>query len=625
MQTTFHYDVIVIGAGHAGCEAAQAAARMGAKTCVITMDMNKIAQMSCNPAIGGIAKGQIVREVDALGGGTGEVTDACAIQFRMLNRSKGPAMWSPRAQCDRPRFIQEWRHRLETQENLSIWQDEATEILVENGRIIGVDTLWGARFLAGAVVITAGTFLGGLMHVGRRQVRGGRCAEPAALFLTESITKHGIRSARMKTGTPVRIDARSVHFDEMEEQPGETDYHRFSYISPLRPLPQLPCWTCETNAKVHEVLRRGLPESPLYNGQIQSIGPRYCPSIETKIVTFPDREKHPLFLEPEGLNNNELYLNGFSSSLPMEIQLEALRQIPCFRDIVVFRPGYAIEYDFFDPTQLKHSLESKIIEGLFFAGQVNGTTGYEEAAGQGIVAGINAAQKCAGGEALKLGRDEAYIGVLIDDLVTKGVDEPYRMFTSRAEYRILLRQDNADVRLTPIAEKLGTATAERTARFHKKKKHIDEIIRFCHDFPIKAPRINPFLEKIGSTPLSGGCRLADLINRPQISLLNLAEQVDALATLFNSISVDREEVIEAAEIEMKYSGYISRERAMAEKMQRLEAIRIRGRFNYAELTQISTEGRQKLAAIDPETLAQASRIPGVSPSDVSVLLVLLGR
>ena len=625
MQTTFHYDVIVIGAGHAGCEAAQAAARMGAKTCVITMDMNKIAQMSCNPAIGGIAKGQIVREVDALGGGTGEVTDACAIQFRMLNRSKGPAMWSPRAQCDRPRFIQEWRHRLETQENLSIWQDEATEILVENGRIIGVDTLWGARFLAGAVVITAGTFLGGLMHVGRRQVRGGRCAEPAALFLTESITKHGIRSARMKTGTPVRIDARSVHFDEMEEQPGETDYHRFSYISPLRPLPQLPCWTCETNAKVHEVLRRGLPESPLYNGQIQSIGPRYCPSIETKIVTFPDRDKHPLFLEPEGLNNNELYLNGFSSSLPMEIQLEALRQIPCFRDIVVFRPGYAIEYDFFDPTQLKHSLESKIIEGLFFAGQVNGTTGYEEAAGQGIVAGINAAQKCAGGEALKLGRDEAYIGVLIDDLVTKGVDEPYRMFTSRAEYRILLRQDNADVRLTPIAEKLGTATAERTARFHAKKKHIDEIIQFCHDFPIKAPRINPFLEKIGSTPLSGGCRLADLINRPQISLQNLAEQVNALATLFNSISVDREEVIEAAEIEMKYSGYISRERAMAEKMQRLEAIRIRGRFNYAELTQISTEGRQKLAAIDPETLAQASRIPGVSPSDVSVLLVLLGR
>ena len=625
MQTTFHYDVIVIGAGHAGCEAAQTAARMGAKTCVITMDMNKIAQMSCNPAIGGIAKGQIVREVDALGGGTGEVTDVCAIQFRMLNRSKGPAMWSPRAQCDRPRFIQQWRRRLETQENLAIWQDEATEILVENGRIVGVDTLWGARFYGGAVVITAGTFLGGLMHVGQKQVRGGRCAEPAAEFLTESITKYGIRAARMKTGTPVRIDARSVHFDEMEEQPGETDYHRFSYISPLRPLPQLPCWTCETNAKVHEVLRRGLPESPLYNGQIQSIGPRYCPSIETKIVTFPDREKHPLFLEPEGLDNNELYLNGFSSSLPMDIQLEALRQIPCFRDIKVFRPGYAIEYDFFDPTQLKHSLESKIIEGLFFAGQVNGTTGYEEAAGQGMIAGINAALKCSGGEAFKLGRDEAYIGVLIDDLVTKGVDEPYRMFTSRAEYRILLRQDNADVRLTPYAEKLGTATAERASRFHEKKKHIDEIIRFCHDFPIKAPRINPFLESIGSTPLSGGCRLSDLINRPQISLLNLAEQVKPLAMLFDGISVDREEIIEAAEIEMKYSGYISRERAMAEKMQRLEAIRIRGRFNYAELTQISTEGRQKLAAIDPETLAQASRIPGVSPSDISVLLVLLGR
>ena len=625
MQTTFHYDVIVIGAGHAGCEAAQTAARMGAKTCVITMDMNKIAQMSCNPAIGGIAKGQIVREVDALGGGTGEVTDACAIQFRMLNRSKGPAMWSPRAQCDRPRFIQQWRRRLETQENLAIWQDEATEILVENGRIVGVDTLWGARFYGGAVVITAGTFLGGLMHVGQKQVRGGRCAEPAAEFLTESITKYGIRAARMKTGTPVRIDARSVHFDEMEEQPGETDYQRFSYISPLRPLPQLPCWTCETNAKVHEVLRRGLPQSPLYNGQIQSIGPRYCPSIETKIVTFPDREKHPLFLEPEGLDNNELYLNGFSSSLPMNIQLEALRQIPCFRDIKVFRPGYAIEYDFFDPTQLKHSLESKIIEGLFFAGQVNGTTGYEEAAGQGMIAGINAALKCSGGEAFKLGRDEAYIGVLIDDLVTKGVDEPYRMFTSRAEYRILLRQDNADVRLTPYAEKLGTATAARASRFHEKKKHIDEIIRFCHDFPIKAPRINPFLESIGSTPLSGGCRLSDLINRPQISLLNLAEQVKPLAMLFDGISVDREEIIEAAEIEMKYSGYIARERAMAEKMQRLEAIRIRGRFNYAELTQISTEGRQKLAAIDPETLAQASRIPGVSPSDISVLLVLLGR
>ena len=625
MPTTFHYDVIVVGAGHAGCEAARAAALLGARTCLITMDMNKIAQMSCNPAIGGIAKGQIVREVDALGGGTGEVTDACAIQFRMLNRSKGPAMWSPRAQCDRPRFIQEWRRRLENTPNLDMWQDEATEIIVEKGRICGVETMWGARFEAGAVVVTAGTFLNGLMHVGRRQVKGGRCAEPAAAFLTDSITKHGIRAARMKTGTPVRIDARSVHFDLMTEQPGETDYHRFSYISPLRPLPQLPCWTCETNADVHEVLRRGLPESPLYNGQIQSIGPRYCPSIETKIVTFPDRDKHPLFLEPEGLDNNELYLNGFSSSLPMEIQLEALRKIPCFSDIKVYRPGYAIEYDFFDPTQLRHSLESKIVEGLFLAGQVNGTTGYEEAAGQGLVAGINAALKCSGSEPFTLGRDEAYIGVLIDDLVTKGVDEPYRMFTSRAEYRILLRQDNADVRLTPYAERIGTCSAERSRRLHAKKENIDEIVRFCHEFPIKAPRINPYLEALGSTPLKGGCRLAELINRPEVTLLNLAAEVQPLAELMDKISMDREEIIEAAEIEMKYHGYIARERALADKMQRLEAIRIRDRFDYAAITQLSTEARQKLAAINPETLAQAGRIPGVSPSDISVLLVLLGR
>ena len=625
MSTTFQYDVIVVGAGHAGCEAAVAAARMGARTCIITMDMNKIAQMSCNPAIGGIAKGQIVREIDALGGYTGVVTDASAIQFRMLNRSKGPAMWSPRAQCDRMRFIQEWRKVLENTENLHIWQDEVAEIIVENGRIVGVDTVWGARFMAGSVVITVGTFLRGLMHVGKKQVPGGRCSEPAASFLTESITKYGIRSARMKTGTPVRIDARSVHFDEMEVQPGENDFHRFSYVSESRPLPQLTCWTCATNAEVHRILQQGLPDSPLYNGQIQSIGPRYCPSIETKIVTFPDRDTHPLFLEPEGLDTNELYLNGFSSSLPMEIQLEALKKMPCFRDIVVYRPGYAIEYDFFDPTQLKHTLESKIVEGLFFAGQVNGTTGYEEAAGQGLIAGVNAALKCSGGDAFTLGRDEAYIGVLIDDLVTKGVDEPYRMFTSRAEYRILLRQDNADMRLTPYAEKLGIADEKRLQKFYTKKHNIDKIIDFCKNFSIKAPKINPFIESIGSTPLRNGCKLYDLINRPQVTLDNISTQIPAFRELLNNIPQDAEETIEAAEIEMKYHGYISRERDLADKMQRLESIKIQGKFNYEELTQLSTEARQKLSAINPETLAQASRIPGVSPSDISVLLVLLGR
>lgn len=625
MQTIFHYDVIVVGAGHAGCEAASAAARMGAKTCLLTMDMNKIAQMSCNPAIGGIAKGQIVREIDALGGLTGEVTDATAIQFRMLNRSKGPAMWSPRAQCDRARFITEWRHRLENTPNLHIWQDEATEILSEGGKVCGLRTIWGAEFRAPAVIITAGTFLRGLMHIGRKQVSGGRCAEPAASFLTASIEALGIRSARMKTGTPVRIDKRSVHLDEMELQPGETDFHRFSFISPLRPLPQLPCWTCETNERVHEVLRSGLADSPLYNGQIQSIGPRYCPSIETKLVTFPDRNHHPLFLEPEGIDTNELYLNGFSSSLPMDVQIEALKQMPCFRDVVVYRPGYAIEYDFFDPTQLYHTLESKVVEGLYFAGQVNGTTGYEEAAGQGIVAGINAALKCGGSAPFTLHRDEAYIGVLIDDLVTKGVDEPYRMFTSRAEYRILLRQDNADARLTPYAERFGLATPERLQRFHRKSEGIAAILDFCKNFPIKAPRINPFLERLGTAPLHGGCKLFDLINRPQISLANLADEVKGFSEFLSQIDSDREETIEAAEIEMKYHGYIARERALADKMQRLEHILIRGRFNYDELTQLSTEARQKLKSIDPETLAQASRIPGVSPSDISVLLVLLGR
>lgn len=625
METVFHYDVVVVGAGHAGCEAASAAARMGAKTCLVTMDMNKIAQMSCNPAVGGIAKGQIVREIDALGGQMGEVTDATAIQFRMLNRSKGPAMWSPRAQCDRARFITEWRHRLENTPNLNIWQDEVTEVIAEHGVVKGVRTIWGATLMARAVVITAGTFLRGLMHIGRKQVSGGRCAEPAATFLTESINRLGIRSARMKTGTPVRIDKRSVHLDEMTVQPGETDYHRFSYISPMRPLPQLPCWTTDTNAEVHEVLRSGLADSPLYNGQIKSIGPRYCPSIETKLVTFPDRDHHPLFLEPEGVETNELYLNGFSSSLPMNVQIEALKRIPCFRDIVVYRPGYAIEYDFFDPTQLHHSLETKAVSGLFFAGQVNGTTGYEEAAGQGLMAGINAALKCAGSEPFVLHRDEAYIGVLIDDLVTKGVDEPYRMFTSRAEYRILLRQDNADIRLTPYAEKFGLATAERLQRFHAKKEKIGEIIDFCKQYPIKPNDINAFLEEVGTTPLQRGCKLFDLINRPQLSLLKLADVIAPFKEFLAAITSDAEETIEAAEIEMKYHGYIARERAMADKMQRLENIKIRGHFDYDSITQLSTEARQKLTSIDPETLAQASRIPGVSPSDISVLLVLMGR
>lgn len=625
METVFHYDVVVAGAGHAGCEAASAAARMGAKTCLVTMDMNKIAQMSCNPAVGGIAKGQIVREIDALGGQMGEVTDATAIQFRMLNRSKGPAMWSPRAQCDRARFITEWRHRLENTPNLNIWQDEVTEVIAEQGVVKGVRTIWGATLMARAVVITAGTFLRGLMHIGRKQVSGGRCAEPAAAFLTESINSLGIRSARMKTGTPVRIDKRSVHLDEMTVQPGETDYHRFSYISPMRPLPQLPCWTTDTNAEVHEVLRSGLADSPLYNGQIKSIGPRYCPSIETKLVTFPDRDHHPLFLEPEGVETNELYLNGFSSSLPMNVQIEALKRIPCFRDIVVYRPGYAIEYDFFDPTQLHHSLETKAVSGLFFAGQVNGTTGYEEAAGQGLMAGINAALKCTGSEPFVLHRDEAYIGVLIDDLVTKGVDEPYRMFTSRAEYRILLRQDNADIRLTPYAEKFGLATAERLQRFHAKKEKIGEIIDFCKQYPIKPNDINAFLEEVGTTPLQRGCKLFDLINRPQLSLLKLADVIAPFKEFLDAITSDAEETIEAAEIEMKYHGYIARERAMADKMQRLENIKIRGHFDYDSITQLSTEARQKLTSIDPETLAQASRIPGVSPSDISVLLVLMGR
>ena len=630
MDTTFHYDVIVIGAGHAGCEAACAAARMGARTVVITIDMNKIAQMSCNPAVGGIAKGQIVREVDALGGQMGEVTDATAIQFRMLNRSKGPAMWSPRAQCDRIRFIAEWRRRLENTDNLDIWQDEVSEIITRNGEACGVRTVWGAEFYAKSIIITAGTFLNGLMHIGRKTVAGGRCAEPASTFLTEAITALGIESLRMKTGTPVRIDARSVHFDEMEVQPSEDDFHRFSFISPQRPLPQLHCWTCETNAEVHRVLRSGLEDSPLFNGQIQSIGPRYCPSIETKLVTFADRESHPLFLEPEGIDTNELYLNGFSSSLPMHVQIEALKQIPCFRDLRVYRPGYAIEYDFFPPTQLHHTLESKQVAGLFFAGQVNGTTGYEEAAGQGMVAGINAALRCAGNSSFTLRRDEAYIGVLIDDLVTKGVDEPYRMFTSRAEYRILLRQDNADARLTPYAERFGTATAERSERFRQKQTAIETLLNTARAANIKPSEANALLERCNSQPLKHGAKLFELIARPELqaadfqALRNVPE-VDTFFNALDALANDKDETLEAAEVLIKYDGYIARERQLADKMQRLEDLNIRGKFDYAALTQLSTEARQKLAAIDPETLAQASRIPGVSPSDISVLLVLMGR
>ena len=621
----FNYDVLVIGGGHAGCEAAAASANMGAKTCLITMDMNKIGQMSCNPAIGGIAKGQIVREIDALGGQMGIVTDKTAIQFRMLNIGKGPAVWSPRAQCDRGKFIWEWRTILDHTDNLDIWQDQADELLVANGEAIGVKTIWGAEFYAKSIIITAGTFLNGLMHVGRKMVEGGRCAEPAVHNFTESITRWGITTARMKTGTPVRIDKRSVHFEDMEEQPGDSDFHQFSYMGEHRVLKQLPCWTCYTNKKVHETLKSGLADSPLYNGQIQSTGPRYCPSIETKLVTFPDKDQHPLFLEPEGEDTNEMYLNGFSSSMPMDIQLNALHEIPALRDAKIYRPGYAIEYDYFDPTQLKHSLESKIIKGLFFAGQVNGTTGYEEAGGQGTVAGINAALHCVGDKTFEMNRDESYIGVLIDDLTTKGVDEPYRMFTSRAEYRILLRQDDADARLTEKAYELGIAKRDRYDWWIEKKEAIERIIEFCANYPIKKDEINPKLEALGTTPLRAGCKLIDLIARPHLNLTNLSEIIPDLKTALDAPANRKEEITEAAEIKMKYKGYIERERLIADKMHRLEDIKIKGRFNYSELHEISTEGRQKLERIDPETLAQASRIPGVSPSDINVMLVLLGR
>ena len=621
----YKYDVIVIGGGHAGCEAATAAAHMGAHTCLITMDMNKIAQMSCNPAVGGIAKGQIVREIDALGGQMGLVTDNTAIQFRMLNIGKGPAVWSPRAQCDRGKFIWEWRTMLDRTDNLDVWQDQADELIVENGEAVGVTTIWGVEFRAKSVIVTAGTFLNGLMHVGRHKIEGGRCAEPAVHYFTESITRHGIVSARMKTGTPVRIDKRSVHFEDMEIQQGDSGFHRFSYMGQERKLKQLPCWTCYTNGEVHEVLKGGLADSPLFNGQIQSTGPRYCPSIETKLVTFPDKDQHPLFLEPEGENTNEMYLNGFSSSMPLDIQLEAIHKIPALRDAKIYRPGYAIEYDYFDPTQLKHSLESKILSGLFFAGQVNGTTGYEEAGGQGLVAGVNAAIHCNGGEPFVMNRDESYIGVLIDDLTTKGVDEPYRMFTSRAEYRILLRQDDADSRLTEKAYNLGIATRKRYDWWLEKKEAIERIIRFCEDTPINKEHINPQLEALGTTPLRAGCKLVDLVTRPNLTLQNLSEIIPSLKEILESPKNRKEEMTEAAEIKMKYKGYIDRERIVADKMHRLENIKIKGRFDYATLHEISTEGRQKLSSIEPETLAQASRIPGVSPSDINVLLVLLGR
>ena len=646
---TLKYDVVVIGGGHAGCEAACAAANMGAKTLLVTMDMNKIAQMPCNPAIGGIAKGQIVREIDALGGQTGLVTDATSLQFRMLNVGKGPAVWSPRAQCDRGKFIWQWRAHLDATPNLDIWQDQACELLTDspacsstseaakpsgdgiatNRTVKGVRTIWGADILARSVIITAGTFLNGLLHIGRKMIPGGRIAEPAVTGLTESITRLGIRTARMKTGTPVRIDKRSVDFSLLDEQPGEEHPYMFSYVATEskrnRRLKQLPCWTVNTNTAVHEVLRSGLKDSPLYNGQIQSIGPRYCPSIETKLVTFPDREQHPLFLEPEGEETNEMYLNGFSSSLPMETQIEALRHIPAFKNLKVYRPGYAIEYDFFDPTQLKHTLESKIVDGLFMAGQVNGTTGYEEAAGQGLVAGVNAALKCVGTEEFVLHRDEAYIGVLIDDLVTKGVDEPYRMFTSRAEFRILLRQDDADRRLTERAYHLGLASQQRYDWWVQKKNAIEEIEDFCYNYPIKPKFINDALEHLGTTPLQFGVKLADLIARPQLSIRSLTPYIPQLQERIDRLPNRKEEIVEAAEIRIKYKGYIERERIVAEKMHRLENIRITGHFKYAELQSLSTEARQKLTAIDPVTLAQASRIPGVSPSDINVLLVLMGR
>lgn len=621
----FLYDVIVIGGGHAGCEAAVAAANMGARTCLITMDMNKIAQMSCNPAVGGIAKGQIVREIDALGGEMAHVTDATAIQFRMLNKGKGPAVWSPRAQCDRGKYIWTWRSVIDSTQNLNVWQDQADSLIVENGQAVGVKTIWGVTFHAKSVVITAGTFLNGLLHIGRTHLPGGRIAEPAVPHFTESITRWGIRSYRMKTGTPVRLDKRSIHFEDTEIEPGDNDFHQFSYMGPHRVLKQLPCWTCWTNKEVHDTLRAGLADSPLFNGQIQSTGPRYCPSIETKLVTFPDKDRHPLFIEPEGEDTNEMYLNGFSSSMPIDVQINAIHKIPALRDAVAYRPGYAIEYDYFDPTQLNHSLESKVLSGLFFAGQVNGTTGYEEAAGQGLVAGTNAAIHCGGGEPLVMQRDDSYIGVLIDDLCTCGVDEPYRMFTSRAEYRILLRQDDADARLTEKSYRLGLAKRDRYDWWLEKKEHVERIIHYCETTSIRPTDVNGLLEHIGTTPLRTGCKLSELVCRPQLGLTDLCEVLPNLKEILEAPKNRKEEIREAAEIRIKYKGYIDRERIVADKMHRLEDIKIKGHFDYANLHELSTEARQKLVRIDPDTLGQASRIPGVSPSDINVLIVLMGR
>lgn len=622
----FKYDIIVIGGGHAGNEAACAAANMGSKTLLITMDMNKIGQMSCNPAVGGIAKGQIVREIDALGGQMGIVTDRSAIQFRMLNRSKGPAMWSPRSQSDRHQFILQWIKILTNTPNLFIWQDTVKQILIENGQVKGVLTALGIEISAKCVILTAGTFLSGLIHIGKNQLIGGRISEPASFGITEQLKSLGFTTGRMKTGTPARIDGRTIDFSVLKEQQGENDFHKFSFLTDVkRELKQMSCWITYTNENTHEILRNGLPESPLYNGQIKSIGPRYCPSIETKIVTFADKTSHQLFLEPEGVDSQEYYLNGFSSSLPIQVQINAIHTIPGLENAELFRPGYAIEYDFFDPTQLKHTLETKRIKNLFFAGQVNGTTGYEEAAGQGLIAGINAHINCHGGKEFFLDRDESYIGVLIDDLVTKGVDEPYRMFTSRAEYRIILRQDDADLRLTPKGYNIGLATNNRFSQVLSKKEAIDSLTSFIENFSVKPAEVNSFLVRKNTSELKHGCKLVDLVLRPQISINDLSALYPSLKQKIQSIGDRSEEIVEATEIFIKYQGYIEREKSIAEKFHRLEHMDIKGKFDYPSILSLSTEARQKLARIDPDTIGQASRIPGISPSDINILLVLLGR